>query len=396
MLKYLPSISALLIGYAILITGNGLFGTLVSLLILHGGFSSFVVGIVQSAYYLGFLIGTMVASNMIARIGHHRAFSVFAAIATCAALSHPLYEQPFIWISLRLAAGFCMAGIYTAMESWLNAAAPNEYRGQIFSLYLITNYLGTGGGQLLLKAGDPYGFELFSIVGILFAISLVPVTLTGTQIAVTADSKERARAGVVLSTLIKLYRTSPLGVWGCITSGLFHSAFNSLAPVFMTGIGYSIEGISRFMGLAFIAGLVLQWPSGRLSDRYNRRYISLGICVIVSLLSIVITFMNKGIALELIVFLYVSVAFTLYGVIISDVNDSIAAEHRIAISAALLLFFSVGGILGPTVASIAMEAWGPKGLFIFTTIIASALAFFLAYSIYKKKNSGDREMPAAI
>lgn len=385
MLKYLPSISALLIGYAILITGNGLFGTLVSLLIVHGGFSSVVVGVVQSSYYVGFLVGTLVASNLIARIGHHRAFSVFAAIATCAALGHPLSEQPAVWIVLRLAAGFCMAGIYTAMESWLNAAAPNQYRGQIFSLYLITNYLGTGGGQVLLKAGDPYGFELFSIVGALFAISLVPVTLTGTQIAVTADSKERARAGIMLSTLVYLYRTSPLGVWGCITSGLLHSTFNSMAPVYMSGVGYSVEGIARFMALAFIAGLVLQWPSGRMSDRYNRSLISLGVSTIVTFLSVIVTFLSKGIALELIVFLYVSVAFTLYGVIISDVNDSIAPEHRIAISAALLLFFSVGGILGPTFASMAMEAWGPKGLFIFTAMIAGTLACFLAYGLYKKR-----------
>lgn len=81
-------IATLLTGFAVLITGNGLLGTLLSLRLASPAFSPMAVGIVQSAYYLGFMLGALSAGHLIARIGHHRAFSVFAIVVACASLAH--------------------------------------------------------------------------------------------------------------------------------------------------------------------------------------------------------------------------------------------------------------------------------------------------------------------
>ena len=76
------SISSLLLGFALLVMGNGLLGTLTALRMVHANFPSMTVGFVQAAYYAGFMLGAWRGGSLIARIGHHRAFAIFAAVAT--------------------------------------------------------------------------------------------------------------------------------------------------------------------------------------------------------------------------------------------------------------------------------------------------------------------------
>ena len=47
------------------------------------------------------------------------------------------------------------------VESWLNGRTSNRIRGQVLSLYMITNYFCAGLGQFLLPLSDPGEFYLF-------------------------------------------------------------------------------------------------------------------------------------------------------------------------------------------------------------------------------------------
>jgi MFS family permease len=374
MTKVLSSIAAILLGNAILMMGIGLFGTLISVGMVQAGFPALVVGLVQSAYYAGFMIGALGASALIARIGHHRAFAVFAAILCCATLGHAVFGQAWVWAALRLTAGFCMVGLFTVVESWLHAAVSNKQRGRVFSFYLITAYLAAGVGQLLLNLADPASFKLFSLIASLFALSLLPVTLTDQRIAQQEPGVVGSPAGLRLSSLLQLYRQAPLGVWGCLAAGMLNSGFYTMAPVFMRGVGYSVAGVSSFMGAAMIAALCLQWPVGRLSDRMDRRWVLFGVALLATVSCAVISWYRQGAWLEPMVYLYVSLTFTVYGLVTSYVNDFIAHDQLIAVSAGLLLLFSVGGVLGPTIASLVMTGLGPIGYFVFISGVTGVLA----------------------
>ena len=374
MTKVLSAIAAILCGNAILMMGIGLFGTLISVGMVQAGFPALVVGLVQSAYYVGFMLGALGASALIARIGHHRAFAVFAAVLSCAALGHAVFAQAVIWAVLRLIAGFCMVGLFTVVESWLHAAVSNKLRGRVFSFYLITAYLAAGVGQLLLNLADPASFKLFSLIACLFALSLLPVTLTEQRIQQDEPGVVGSPAGLRLSALLQLYRSVPLGVWGGLAAGILNSSFYAMAPVFMRGVGYSVAGVSSFMGAAMIAALMLQWPVGRLSDRFDRRGVLFVVALVAALSCAAIVWYRQGAWLEPMVYLYVSLSFTVYGLVISHVNDFIAHEQRIAVSAGLLLLFSIGGVLGPTIASLVMTSVGPIGYFVFIGGVTGCLA----------------------
>ncbi|SAK83508.1 major facilitator transporter [Caballeronia pedi] len=376
--RIVSSIASLLLGFALLVMGNGLLGTLVALRMVHANFPAATIGFVQAAYYTGFMLGAWRGSAIIVRVGHHRAFAAFAALAACSALGYAVSSQAPVWMALRFMTGFSLVGIFAVMESWLNGVAPNAFRGRVFSVYLITTYLCVGAGQFLIGVASPNGFELFSLVAALFALSLVPASLARASVA---DSDERpAPAGPLesppktkLKALPTLWRDAPLALWGCFASGLLNSTFYALYPVYMRGAGYAVEEISHFMGVALIAALLPQWPLAHLSDRLDRARVIRGIALVLMLASATLFVFHGAAFVRPIAYLFVSLIFTIYGVSVAHANDWIASRQRVAASAGLLLTFALGGSIGPIAASFTMSCVGPAGLYLFSMCVTAAL-----------------------
>ena len=224
-----------------------------------------VAGIVGSAYFVGLIVGCLRATTVIGAVGHIRAFAVFAAVSASIALAFALSPDPMVWIGLRFLSGFAIAGLFMVIESWLNVSTDNTWRGRILSIYMVTIYSALGVGQFLLLSYDLQGFQPFSLVAMLFALSLVPVSLS------RVPAPEILYPSILPFT--QLYRLSPLGVIGCLGSGLMLGAFYSLAPIFAQNLGLPIPRIALLMSAAIIGGLVLQWPIGRLSDFVDRRMV---------------------------------------------------------------------------------------------------------------------------
>lgn len=379
------SIASLLLGFALLVMGNGLLGTLVALRMVHAHFAAVTVGFVQAAYYAGFMLGAWRGGALIVRIGHHRAFAAFAAVASCVALGYAVSTRPLLWGALRFLTGLCLVGIFTVMESWLNGVAHNAWRGRVFAVYLITTYLCVSAGQFLVGAADPWGFELFSLAGALFAASLVPVTLArgrgghgGSSMPPPAQAPGHGHG---LDGVRTLYRLAPLGLWGCLAAGLLNSMFYAMYPVFMRNAGYPVEAVSRFMGIALIAALLPQWPVAHLADRIGRRPVMLVVSVLLTLSSAML-FLFQGVGwLQPVAYLYVSLIFTVYGLSIGHANDEVLSAERVAVSAGLLLIFALGGCIGPIAVSLAMAWVGPGGIYVFSMAVAAGLAVLTLHSV---------------
>ncbi|WP_321960332.1 MFS transporter [Paraburkholderia sp. J7] len=376
----------LLGGYTILVCGNSLLTTLISLRMLHGEQTALAVGLVQSCYYVGFIVGALGLGPIVGRIGPQRAFIGFGALAALAALGYLSFDSPDVWAVLRLITGFSMVGVFTSIESGVNGAVPNERRGRAFALYLVLTYLGVSAGQFLLGLGAPGGIFEHALVNGLFVAALIPVALIGewqsaegTLPAAAARPPDSAlatpkRPTLLLDGLRELHRVAPRSVPACIGAGLLSSAFYALTPVYLARIGYPPGSISRAMGVVLIGALLSQWPVGRLSDRLGRRA-TLGLISLVSACAAAALAVLRAPAfVDTLLFLYVALTFTLYGVIVSDVNDRVDQSRRVQTSATLLLVFSLGGAAGPTVASLFMRLLGAGGLYVFALVITLALA----------------------
>lgn len=84
------SVFSLLLGMSILLMGSGLIGTLLGLRAAAEGFSEFTIGLVMSAFFIGYIVGSWLIPTVIGRVGHIRTFAALAALAAVSALVHAL------------------------------------------------------------------------------------------------------------------------------------------------------------------------------------------------------------------------------------------------------------------------------------------------------------------
>jgi len=363
----------LLIAAGILLGGNGIQGTLIALRGSQEGFSASVIGFMGTAYFAGFLLGCLAITRMLNAVGHIRAFSTLAAIAAAGTLFLVLVVDPVMWSVVRFTSGFCFAGLFTVMESWLNSGVSNRDRAQVLAIYRIVDLGSVTGTQFLIPALGT-GSEIFMVMAIMITLSLVPVSL-GDRSNPTAPENVKLDLG-------RVWRISPLGCIGCVAVGVTNSAFRTLSPVYAEEIGLSVTDTVTFVSLSIIGGALIQYPLGYLSDRWDRRKVLLltTSCAMVSAAAIA-WFAGSSQLLNFgFVFIFGSFAMPLYSLSAAHANDRADKSEYVFVNAALMLFYSFGAIGGPFAASTVMEVLGPSWLFVF---MASVYLIFVMIIIYR-------------
>ncbi|ABS64833.1 major facilitator superfamily MFS_1 [Parvibaculum lavamentivorans DS-1] len=374
--RTLAPVFSLLLATAILLIGNGLLGTLIPIRAGIDGFAITTVGVIGSVYFAGFLVGCMATPHVVHRAGHIRSFAAFCGLASVAPLIHALSSDPFIWGLMRILTGFCFAGLYMVIESWLNEQSTNETRGRFFSTYVIVNLSALTVGQFMLNAADPGGFALFAVCSILTSLALVPVALTTSVQPMPIQSTR--------IDVWKLYALSPVGLIGSFVVGLTNAPFWTLAPLYASESGLDMSGISLFMAAAIIGGAIAQWPIGRLSDQMDRRRVIVVVSIGAALGEIALVIAGSGgsvTAVMLAGFLFGVFGLTLYSVCVAHMNDHGQSESFVAISGGLLIVFSIGSIIGPTVASIGVSTFGIASIFLVTATVHLLFAAYTGYRI---------------
>ena len=157
MKQILAPIAALLIGVSILMTGQGLQGTLLPMRAGIESFPTIAIGAMGAAYFLGFTIGCLQGGELVRRVGHVRVFLAMTALGSATPLVHGLVLNEFAWGFLRMVAGFCFAVLYVVIESWLNERSTNENRGTVFSIYVMISLSVLAAGQMMTLLYDPQG-----------------------------------------------------------------------------------------------------------------------------------------------------------------------------------------------------------------------------------------------
>ncbi len=365
----LRSLFALLCSHGILLLANGLFGTIVSLGTKTANFPDAVIGLVLAGYFVGLLASSFYAIKVVARIGHIRAFALFASLASTVALGHLLWVNPVYWGVLRAIMGFSMGGMIVVTEGWLNERADNKNRGTILSLYMIITYACLGLSQLFITMSHPDGFFLFVVVSILFSLALMPILMTQSQ-APNPGSPKRPN-------IKQLLAVSPVGMVGSFAVGTVNGTYYSLAPIYAYAMGLPTEKIAIFIALSISSGMLLQVPLGRLSDRVDRRWV----IVFSSLLTVFacyLLFDAKDYTVQEIFYagvFYGSVAFSINPLCMAHVNDLSPSDQRTQTASGLLMLYGVGAVVGPILAGFVLSA-GAEYIFLISGVV------MLAFSIY--------------
>lgn len=358
-----------------LMLGAGLQGTLIALRATLEGFAPFVTGVVMSAYYMGYIGGSIGTPRLMQRVGHIRVFAALTAVASVAILLQAMLVTPVFWGVLRLASGVCFAGIYVVAESWLNDRASNENRGTLLALYMLILYGGLGGGQYLLVTADPTGPMLFILTSAMISLAVVPMSLSA-QHAPDFKIPRKIRFG-------EMYRLSPMGVVVVVASGVVTGSLFSMGPVYAQAIGLERSEIATFMGVSIIAAVLTQLPIGRWSDRTDRRTVFIFVCVLATIAAIAAGIVGTGSKwlLYVLAAAFGGIVLSLYSLAVSHINDHLAADQIVSASSSVVLLNGMGSVAGPLFVSLMMKYFGPPAFFF---SLAALIASLVLYAMWRK------------
>jgi MFS family permease len=362
--RLLRNVGALIAAIAILQLAGGLLGVRLPLAFTEAGHSRTELGLVAASYSAGFMLGAMLATALLSRVGHIRVYAACAAVFSVATLALHFTGDVWSWGLARMAAGVSVALMFAAIESWMNFSIGSQVRGEVMSVYMVLTKASLAAGPFLAFNYAPEAPEPWMIAGALGALSMIPICFTAAEQPTPPKAQPLA--------LIEQFATAPAAVIGSFGAGLVNGGVLALAPLYASE-HYGSYAAAEFYSAAFTGSLLLQWPAGRVSDRVDRRLVIAALTALAALSAFALA-LGSGRLLEwgamLLFFLWGGGALSFYGIAVAHMADR-AEPGRLAQSAAGLLFvWAAGSIVGPMIMGPLVDGFGIAGMFWFAGVAA--------------------------
>lgn len=370
----------LLCGLLLLTLAIAVLNTLVPLWLAHENLPTWQVGMVSSSFFTGNLLGTLLTGSLIKRFGFNRSYYLASLIFAVGCAGLGLMVGFWSWMVWRFIAGVGCAMIWVVVESALMCSGTSRNRGRLLAAYMMVYYVGTVLGQLMVSK---FPTDLMSVLpwvtGMVLA-AILPLLFT----RIVNQSSEHQEATHVWPML--RLRHARLGINGCIISGIVLGSLYGLMPLYLNHQGVSDSGIGFWMAVMVSAGIVGQWPIGRLADRFGRLLV-LRVQVFVVIMGCLAMLSNAAMAPAL--FILGAAGFTLYPVAMAWACEKVEHHQLVAMNQALLLSYTIGSLLGPTFTAMLMQNYSDNLLFI---MIASVSFIYLLMLLRKV---GEHPTPVA-
>jgi MFS family permease len=367
------SLWPLFLGLSLIGLAVGVQGSLLGVRAALEGFDDNLIGLVMSAYFAGFMAGSLLAPRLILHVGDIRAFGAVTALASVTILVHASFVEPWTWAIMRLITGFAFSCIYVVAESWLNQAATNQNRGQLLSIYMVILLAGTCVGQFMLNLADPSGFVLFILISVMVSVAAIPILMT---VLPTPTLEETERVSIA-----HLWRRAPMGVIGLILVQWCTSVVFGMGAVYGSRLGLNVGEVAMFMGAIMGGGMIVQWPLGRLSDLVDRRWV-MGFASLCAVAAAVFASREQvaGNALYLYAFLFGGFCLSQYSLVVALIQDHLRPAEIIPASGTIVLLSGLISVCGPIMVAVSMHWLGLESFFL---TMAAVLLMMAIISIWR-------------
>lgn len=375
MFPLLLSATSVFLAAMLFVAGSMMLTTTVGLRLNLEHFGASATGLILTCQAVGFVVGTQVGPPLIRRVGHIRVFSAFAALVCTAAMLHGAVVDGLLWGVLRFVAGMCGSVMLVVIESWISAHATPNARGRVMGIYMIIYYASGAAGQFLVGVAPPEDYRSFSLAAGLLVLSLVPLAMTSLAAPAVANTRRMGLAA--------LYRVSPIATVGAFSAGFCLSSFYQLAPLSMARLGVETPTVARYMAAAVFASMLLQFPLGRLADRWDRRKLIACIAIAASLSASIVATVGRSslTALFAATILFMALMASLYPTCLGQMHNRLQSENPVAANAGQLLCYGLGTCIGPLICALVIGSIGPSGLFFTVAMVLLGFAVFVAWRL---------------
>lgn len=352
---YTRPVLLLLSGLLLLTLAIAVLNTLVPLWLAHENLATWQVGMVSSSYFAGNLLGTVLAGHFISRFGFNRSYYIATVLFALGCAGLGLMVGFYSWFIWRFIAGIGCAMIWVVVESALMCSGTSSNRGRLLAAYMMVYYFGTVAGQLLLTKLPTALMSVLPWALVLVLCSVLPLLFTR-----IVNTQEQPQQRPQVLPMLKL-RQARLGVHGCLISGVVLGSLYGLMPLYLNHLGMTDASVGFWMALLVSAGIVGQWPVGRLADRYGRLMV-LRVQVFVVILGSLAMLVHAALTPAL--FILGAAGFTLYPVAMAWACEKIPHQQLVSMNQALLLSYTVGSLIGPSMIALLMQQYSDSLLFL--------------------------------
>ncbi len=366
----------LFVSLFMMMVGNGLQSSLLGIRGSDEGFSMMNLSLIASGFYIGYFLGSIFVAKLIQRVGYIRVFAVLVAFASVAAVVYAMAVTTPVWLLMRILTGFCFAGIYMIVESWLNSQTNNDNRAKVLGVYVIILFFGLSVGQLLLNVGDIGGYYLFALASIIISLASVPLLLTSRPVPEIES--------VGHFSVLKLYKRSPMGTVSTFFANFINGAIVGMSAIYAKDKAMATDDIALFVASAFIGVIILQYPLGYLSDHISRRKVIIGLSlasIIVVLLSLTV---SNPMGLIVLFGLLGGLTLPLHAICIAYVNDRLRSEEILPATSALLKISGTGNMISPLLVGYIMVNYGTEWFYGSIGVAAVIIILFGLYRMTKR------------
>ncbi len=380
----LRRILPILLAGALLQGASGLYAVIIPLVLEAKGVSSFWNGVTAAVYSLGFLVGCFVGPKYVRDVGHIRAFSGFAAVASVIVLALALDVGVVLATLVRGLLGLCMAVLLSVAETWIADGTPEKSRGGVISLYFVMSKVALGSSPFVVAGFDASVLPVFMASSALYSLALVPVTLTRIENP-TPPSAERIGPR-------RVFARAPTAGAGAFVAGLVNGGVLAVLPIYTARLGFDAQTVALTIAAAHGLSLIVQWPAGKLSDQVDRRLVILGLAVAATTASAALAAIGDQAGAWMVIALvgfWGAASLSSYSVCMAHGADVFPKDQLVGMGSTLLLLFAGGQIAGPLLAGGALSI-GPGGLFVFSGASSGMFALFIvARMVMKSRPAGE-------
>ncbi len=364
----------ILVAMALIQSGNGLTGTLISVTSEARAFAPWLKGLILSAFYAGSVVGALIGPTAIARSSHITSVAGFTLLLVAATAGYALTESPFAWTLLRFMAGIGISGTFAVVESWLNLGTKDGWRARVFSIYIMLQLGGLAAGQLFLNARGWGNETLFLVATVLTLLAVACMRFESVQNPAFEEPKKLS--------LVDLAKRSPFGVAAVVLSGYAWAGLMASGPALVELVGLSDFAKSVFMVLAIVSGMAAQFPIASLADRMDRRLVLAAMAGAAALATLP-GLIDGLFALMVFAVAFGAATFPLYAVGVARASERLVQSERTNASAAMIVYFLLGAIVAPPLLAYAIALFGPSAYFV--ALAVPHLAFAIAASASTRK-----------
>ena len=340
---------------------------LIALTLSRLGYSSFAIGAVTGASLIAVILCGPLYPRVIVRFGLKRCIVAGVVAAAALLLLMPLWPNVPLWLALRFIAGCALGLVWIASEIWMNSVSTPQSRGTVMGIYGTVFSLGIVAGPVLLEFTGTQGTRPFVIGAACLILTLLPL-------AVMRQVTSAPQEFTPLRGLSGALKVAPIVMLAALVAGLVESADLTLLPLFGMHSGLD-ERAALLLVAVFMAGnVVLQVPIGLLADRYGRRRL-LGFCAVTSCVGPLLLqrCLDTPLLLWPLLFVWGGTLYAFYSQGVALLGEEFAVAHLSTANTLFVMVYCLGGVIGPSVGGVLMDAWPGYGL----QALVSGAAFLL-------------------